>query len=42
MPERAMYHFGLALDLKPSTADVAIIKSAIEKLHVPDDIEDHL
>eukprot|EP01018_Ginkgo_biloba_P011586 Gb_21601 [translate_table: standard] len=41
-PEQAMYHFGLALDLKPSTADVAIIKSAIEKLHVPDDIEEHL
>ena len=42
MPERAMYRFGLAFDLKPSTADVGIIKSAIEKLHVPDDIEDHL
>ncbi|KAH9323620.1 hypothetical protein KI387_018259, partial [Taxus chinensis] len=26
VPERAMYYFGLALDLKPSTADVAIIK----------------
>ncbi|XP_057859863.2 cell division cycle protein 27 homolog B isoform X3 [Cryptomeria japonica] len=42
VPEQAMYYFGLALDLKPSTADVAIIKSAIEKMHVPDDIEDQL
>ncbi|KAK9130986.1 hypothetical protein Sjap_011473 [Stephania japonica] len=40
--EKAMLHFGLALDFKPSTADVAAIKSAIEKLHVPDEIEDNL
>ncbi|XP_042486142.1 cell division cycle protein 27 homolog B-like isoform X3 [Macadamia integrifolia] len=40
MHDRAMLHFGLALDLKPSAADVAIIKSAMEKLHVPDDLED--
>lgn len=26
MPERAMYHFCIALDLKPSTADVNLIK----------------
>ncbi|KAL6559758.1 Cell division cycle protein 27 B [Orobanche gracilis] len=41
--DKAMLHFGLALDLKPSAADVAAIKvilAAIEKLHVPDDIED--
>eukprot|EP00252_Welwitschia_mirabilis_P028063 TRINITY_DN9957_c0_g1_i1.p1 TRINITY_DN9957_c0_g1~~TRINITY_DN9957_c0_g1_i1.p1 ORF type:complete len:280 (-),score=55.45 TRINITY_DN9957_c0_g1_i1:199-975(-) len=42
IPERAMYYYGLALDLKPSAADMAAIKSAIEKLHVPDDVEDHL
>lgn len=42
MHEKAMLHFGLALDLKPSAADVATIKAAIEKLHVPDEIEDNL
>ncbi|XP_058101665.1 cell division cycle protein 27 homolog B isoform X2 [Magnolia sinica] len=42
MHEKAMFHFGLALDLKPSAADVATIKSAIEKLHVPEEIEDNL
>ncbi|KAJ4953531.1 hypothetical protein NE237_030363 [Protea cynaroides] len=42
MHDRAMLHFGFALDLKPSAADVATIKSAMEKLHVPDDIEDNL
>ncbi|OVA20244.1 Tetratricopeptide repeat-containing domain [Macleaya cordata] len=42
MHNKAMLHFGLALDLKPSAADVATIKSAIEKLHVPDEIEDNL
>ncbi|KAI3902289.1 hypothetical protein MKW92_014642 [Papaver armeniacum] len=42
MHDKAMLHFGLALDLKPSTADVASIKSAIEKLHVPDDIDEDL
>ncbi|KAL5768764.1 hypothetical protein ACOSP7_015309 [Xanthoceras sorbifolium] len=42
MHEKAMLHFGLALDLKPSATDVATIKAAIEKLHVPDDIEDNL
>ncbi|KAL6497116.1 Cell division cycle protein 27 B [Orobanche gracilis] len=40
MYDKAMLHFGLALDLKPSAADVAAIKAAIEKLLVPDDIED--
>ncbi|KAM7274723.1 hypothetical protein ACFE04_016589 [Oxalis oulophora] len=40
MHERAMFHFGLALDLKPSATDVATIKAAIEKLHVPDEIEE--
>ncbi|CAK9149376.1 unnamed protein product [Ilex paraguariensis] len=42
MYDKAMLHFGLALDLKPSATDVATIKAAIEKLHVPDDIEDSL
>ncbi|GAB2222023.1 hypothetical protein Droror1_Dr00013220 [Drosera rotundifolia] len=40
MYDKAMLNFGLALDLKPSTADVATIKAAIEKLHVPDDLDD--
>ncbi|KAK6139553.1 hypothetical protein DH2020_026699 [Rehmannia glutinosa] len=40
MYDKAMLHFGLALDLKPSATDVAAIKAAIEKLHVPDEIED--
>ncbi|XP_071722429.1 cell division cycle protein 27 homolog B [Rutidosis leptorrhynchoides] len=40
MHERAMLHFGLALDLKPSATDVATIKASIEKLHVPDEIEE--
>ncbi|XP_020536417.1 cell division cycle protein 27 homolog B isoform X2 [Jatropha curcas] len=42
MHQKAMLHFGLALDLKPSATDVATIKAAIEKLHVPDEIEDSL
>ncbi|KAL8236041.1 hypothetical protein R6Q59_017122 [Mikania micrantha] len=40
MYDKAMLHFGLALDLKPSATDVATIKAAIEKLHVPDELED--
>lgn len=42
MDAKAMLHYGLALDLKPSAADAAVIKSAIEKLHVPDELEDNL
>ncbi|GAB4858266.1 Cell division cycle protein 27 B, variant 2 [Ancistrocladus abbreviatus] len=42
MYDKAMLHFGLALDLKPSAADVATIKAAIEKLHVPDELDDSL
>uniref|UniRef100_A0A2P2LI86 Uncharacterized protein MANES_16G110400 n=1 Tax=Rhizophora mucronata TaxID=61149 RepID=A0A2P2LI86_RHIMU len=42
MHEKAMIHFGIALDLKPPATDVATIKAAIEKLHVPDEIEDDL
>lgn len=33
-------NFSVALDLKPASGDVNLIKSAIEKLHVPDDSED--
>ncbi|EXB59785.1 Cell division cycle protein 27-B-like protein [Morus notabilis] len=42
MPEKAMLHYGLALDLKPSATDVATIKAAIEKLLVPDELDDSL
>eukprot|EP00258_Populus_trichocarpa_P018443 XP_006381758.2 cell division cycle protein 27 homolog B isoform X1 [Populus trichocarpa] len=42
MYEKAMLHFGLALDFKPSATDVATIKADIEKLHVPDELEDSL
>uniref|UniRef100_A0A5B6ZD50 Putative CDC27 family protein isoform 1 n=1 Tax=Davidia involucrata TaxID=16924 RepID=A0A5B6ZD50_DAVIN len=42
MYDKAVLHFGLALDLKPPATDVATIKAAIEKLHVPDEIEDTL
>ncbi|XP_076885371.1 cell division cycle protein 27 homolog B-like isoform X1 [Bidens hawaiensis] len=42
MYEKAMLHFGLALDLKPSATDVATIKAAMEKLHVPDELEDSI
>lgn len=36
-PDRAMVHFSLALDLKPSSSDANAIKAAIEKLSLPDD-----
>ncbi|CAL5186105.1 unnamed protein product [Lathyrus oleraceus] len=42
MNERAMFHYGIALDLKPSATDAATIKAAIEKLHLPDELEDNL
>lgn len=32
--ERALNYFSTALDLKPSSADVNLIKSAIEKLRI--------
>lgn len=38
--DQAITNFSTALDLKPASADVNLIKSAIEKLHVPDDSED--
>lgn len=40
LQDQAMVNFSVALDLKPASADVNLIKSAIEKLHVPDDSED--
>ncbi|KOM56340.1 hypothetical protein LR48_Vigan10g223200 [Vigna angularis] len=42
MHERAMFHYGVALDLKPSATDAAVIKAAVEKLHIPDEFEDGL
>ena len=41
LPDQAMVNFSVALDLKPASSDVNLIKSAIEKLHVPDDSEDN-
>ncbi|EOY26904.1 CDC27 family protein, putative [Theobroma cacao] len=38
--DKAMLHFGIALDLKPCTLDVAEIEAAIEKLILPDEIDD--
>ncbi|XP_051199189.1 cell division cycle protein 27 homolog B isoform X6 [Lolium perenne] len=41
--DKAVFCFGTALDLKPPAADLAIIKAAMEKVHLPDDlIEDDL
>lgn len=42
MHGKAMLNFGLALDLKPTAADVATIKAAIEKLDAPDDLDNSL
>ncbi|KAK7266697.1 hypothetical protein RIF29_19347 [Crotalaria pallida] len=42
MYDRAMFHYGIALNLKPTATDAATIKAAIEKLHVPDESEDNL
>lgn len=39
MLERAIHHFCIALDLKPSATDVNLIKTAIEKLPIADDLE---
>lgn len=39
MLERAIHHFCIALDLKPSTTDVNLIKTAIEKLPISDDLD---
>eukprot|EP00899_Mesostigma_viride_P005956 jgi/Mesvir1/15361/Mv06563-RA.1 len=39
-PDRAMVQYSVALDLKPATADMTLIKTAIEKLYVADDDND--
>ncbi|XBI11823.1 hypothetical protein VPH35_138801 [Triticum aestivum] len=36
--DKAVFCFGVALDLKPPAADLAIIKSAMEKVHLPDEL----
>ncbi|GJN38848.1 hypothetical protein PR202_gb27926 [Eleusine coracana subsp. coracana] len=36
--DKAVFCFGIALDLKPPAADLAIIKSAMEKVHLPDEL----
>lgn len=38
--EKALLYFSTALDLKPSSADVNLIKSAIEKLRISNDSEE--
>lgn len=38
--DAALGSLNTALDLQPSAADAALIKSAIEKLHVSDDNEE--
>uniref|UniRef100_A0ACD5WXK6 Uncharacterized protein n=1 Tax=Avena sativa TaxID=4498 RepID=A0ACD5WXK6_AVESA len=38
--DKAVFCFGTALDLKPPAADLAIIKAAMEKVHLPDDLMD--
>lgn len=38
-PEKAMLHFSLALDHKPSSNDANLIKAAIEKLHEPESFD---
>ncbi|XP_006657144.3 cell division cycle protein 27 homolog B isoform X1 [Oryza brachyantha] len=38
--DKAVFCFGIALDLKPPAADVALIKSAMEKVHLPDELMD--
>ncbi|KAL6873476.1 hypothetical protein ACP4OV_013558 [Aristida adscensionis] len=38
--DKAVFCFGIAMDLKPPAADLAIIKSAMEKVHLPDEMED--
>jgi anaphase-promoting complex subunit 3 len=35
--DKALTHFCHAMDLKPTSTDQNLIKSAIEKLHVDDD-----
>ncbi len=41
-PDQALSHFCTALDLKPSAADVNLIKAAIEKIRVSDESEEEI
>ena len=38
--DKALVYFSTALDLKPSTSDIGMIKSAIEKLRISNDSDD--
>lgn len=38
--DKALLYFSTALDLKPSTTDVGMIKSAIEKLRISNDSDE--
>lgn len=41
--DKALTHFCHAMDLKPTSTDANLIKSAIEKLHVDDeDVDDDI
>ncbi|CAI9106489.1 OLC1v1005662C2 [Oldenlandia corymbosa var. corymbosa] len=40
MCDKAMLHYGIALDMKPPATDVATIKAAIERLRVADELSD--
>ena len=39
-PNEALRHFNTALDLKPSSYDSNLIKSAIEKIKISDESDD--
>ncbi|XP_078161169.1 cell division cycle protein 27 homolog B-like [Carex rostrata] len=39
MHHKAMFYFGVALDLKPPAAGVAAIKAAMEKLYLSDEMD---
>ncbi|KAK8940423.1 hypothetical protein KSP39_PZI010664 [Platanthera zijinensis] len=41
-PDMTMFYFGTALDLRPPATDVMVIKSTIEKLNMPEELEDSL
>ncbi|KAL9682272.1 hypothetical protein QQ045_014067 [Rhodiola kirilowii] len=42
MHDKAMFHFGISLDLRPPATDVASIKAAMERLLVPDDMDESI
>lgn len=41
-PNQALAHFCTALDLRPSAADVNLIKAAIEKIRASDESEEEI